>query len=119
MMSEPSSPDRKKAMTDDLDARIERWRTWGGRGSIRAYELDLGPHLTEAFEIMLALRDEVAQQRAAVIDLTRANMTFLNALAERRNEALEEAALACMGSGAIGREAWLCAAAIRGLKAGS
>ena len=105
-MSEPSSP--------DIVAELDRWCTdWNGAPMADGEPPLDGLHC----DTLRRARDEIVAQRAAVTDLTRANMTFLNALYERRDEALEEAALALetMG-GSTSPSRGVCAFVIRALK---
>jgi len=72
-MTKLQRPENARSGADtpsSLDARIEKWRTWGGRGSVRAYEVDMGRQLTEALEIMMAARAEIVRLRNGLRSLT-------------------------------------------------
>jgi hypothetical protein len=89
-------------MTDDIVAELDRWLAHSGAKRWDAEE-----------RMVLRARDEIVALRDAV---ERQKFVLSKGHAEIRAAALEEAARACEGSGAIVAEARLCAVAIRLLK---
>lgn len=71
---------------------------------------------TVSHALLQAARDEIVALRTRCALHDDLEFVSKNELTEARDDALEEAAQACVGSGAIVAEARLCASAIRALK---
>lgn len=89
-------------MTDDVVAELDAWLRW--------YQDPDDPTAVRP-----SLWDGVRRARDEIVALREAKLARPSAYDIVRAEALEEAARACIGSGAIVAEARLCAVAIRAL----